>query len=206
MDKKVTYSTLLIAVVAVGAIAGTFAYFTATRTTEANRFAAGTLDLDVASNGNVLEPFVIENMGENANISGTKTWTVENTGSLPGRFFLRLQNVVNEENGCNDQEKAIEPACDADNEGELGDVITLNVALDGVDQVASTLATADQASIGSAWALLPEIILAPGEVREVTAYWSADEDSYGNEIQGDSTQFDMNFRLIQQIDGEFPAN
>jgi len=84
MNKKVWYSVLLIAIVAAGAIIGTYAYFTATRTTSVNRFAAGTLDLDVAANGNKLEPFVIENMGDNANISGSKTWTVKNTGSHPG--------------------------------------------------------------------------------------------------------------------------
>lgn len=207
MNKKVWYSILLIVIVAGGAIAGTYAYFTATRTTSANRFTAGTLDLDVAANGNQLEPFVIENMGDNANISGSKTWTVKNTGSLPGRLLLRLQNVVNEENGCNDQEKAADPTCeDVGKEGNLGDVVTLKIALDGVDQVSSNLQTAQQAKIGSDWMLLDPIILAPNETREVTAYWSADENSYGNEIQSDDVQFDVNFRLIQQIDGAAPAN
>lgn len=208
MNKKVWYSIIMIVIVAGLAIAGTYAYFTATRTTSANRFAAGTLDLDVASNGNELEPFIIENMGDNANISGTKTWTIKNTGTLPGRLLVRLQNVVNAENGCaNDQEKAADPTCgDPGKEGDLGKVITLHIALDGVDQVESTLATDQQTKIGADWAALPQIVLQPGEQRTITAHWAADENSYGNEVQGDSVQFDTNFRLIQLINGQAPSN
>lgn len=197
----------MIVTVAGLAIAGTYAYFTATRTTSANRFAAGTLDLDVAANGNKLEPFVIENMGDNANISGTKTWTVKNTGSLPGRLLVRLQNVINTENGCNDQEKTAEPTCaDPGNEGDLGKVITLKVALDGTDKVSSTLATDQQTKIGADWSTLPEIVLQPNEERTITTYWAADENSYGNEVQSDDVQFDVNFRLIQLINGAAPSN
>ena len=207
MNKKVWYSIVMIVIVAGLAIAGTYAYFTATRTTSANRFTAGTLDLDVIANGNKLEPFVIENMGDNANISGEKTWTIKNTGTLPGRLLVRLQNVVNTENDCNDQEVAAEPNCGIEgDEGDLGAAITLNIALDGVDQVQSTLATDQEAKIGTDWGVLPEIVLAAGEERAVKAYWAADEASYGNEIQSDDTQFDVNFRLIQLINGEAPAN
>jgi len=109
-QKKVLVSLLLIGVVAAAAIGGTIAFFFARRTTTANRFTAGTLDLNVSSNGQALEPFVIDNMGANGNISGTKTWVVKNTGTLAGRVFVRLQNVANQENGCNDQEKNAEAA------------------------------------------------------------------------------------------------
>lgn len=205
--KKVWLSIALIAVVGGGALVATYAYFTAQRTTSVNKFTTGTLDLDVSANGNKLEPFVIENMGEEGNISGSKTWTVKNTGTLPGRLLLRLQNVVNEENGCNDQEKAVDPTCeDPGKVGNLGNVINLKVALDDVDKVQSTLATANQSAIGAAWASLPTIILAPNEIRTVKAYWATDENAYGNEIQSDSVKFDVNFRLIQKINGPAPDN
>jgi len=146
-------------------------------------------------------------MGDNANISGTKTWTVKNTGSLPGRLLVRLQNVINTENGCNDQEKTAEPTCaDPGNEGDLGKVITLKVALDGTDKVSSTLATDQQTKIGADWSALPEIVLQPNEERTITTYWAADENSYGNEVQSDDIQFDVNFRLIQLINGAAPSN
>lgn len=206
MNKKIIVSISIILLVAAGSIAATIAYFTATRTASTNKFTSGTLDLDVTANGNQNEPFVIENLGENANISGTKTWKVKNTGSLPGRLLVRLQNVVNKENGCNDQEKNIEASCDQDNNGELGGVITLKIDLDGVNKVQSTLATAQQAKIGDDWNALTPIVLQPNEERDITAHWATDETQYGNEIQSDSTEFDTNFRLIQLINGPTPSN
>lgn len=207
MNKKnVWFSIGVIALVAVVAIGATAAYFTAQRTASTNKFAAGTLDMNVQSDSVVNKPFVIENMGDNANISGTQTWTVKNTGTLPGRLLVRLQNEVNKENGCNDQEKATEPGCDGDTNGELGGVITLNVALDGVDKVSSTLATVNQTKIGIDWNALPLIVLQPNESRTITAHWATPETGYGNEIQSDSTEFDLNFRLIQLITGPTPGN
>ncbi len=200
MNKKVWYSIIVIGVVASLAIGGTYAYFTATRTTSANKFTAGTLDLNVAASTGELTPFVIENMGEGTNISGTKTWTIKNTGSLPGRLLLNLQNVVNSENGCNDQEKIADPTCDATGkEGDLGKVVNLKIKLGDADKVNSTLAADQQAKIGTDWAALEPIILQPSEQKTVTAYWTTDESSYGNEIQSDAVQFDINFRLIQLI-------
>ena len=207
MNKKLLLSIGLITVVLAMVGGATFAFFTAQRTTSANKFTAGTLDLDVASNGNKLEPFVIENMGSNANISGSKTWTVKNTGTLPGRLLVRLQNVSNQENGCNDQEKAVDPNCDQpDKQGDLGNVINLNVALDGSDVVLSTLATDQQSKIGLDWNGLTPIILQPNEERTIKAHWATDETQYGNEIQSDSVDFDVNFRLIQIINGPTPSN
>jgi len=205
-QKKVFISLFLIGIVGAAAIGGTFAFFFARRTTTANKFTAGTLDLNVSSNGQALEPFVIDNMGQNGNISGTKTWVVKNTGTLPGRVFVRLQNVTNRENGCNDQEKNAEPACEDDNEGELGGDITAKVAWDGEDKVQSTLATADQSVIGLAWSELPEIILNPGEEKNLTIHWATDENGYGNEVQSDSVGFDLDVRLVQLINGPTPTN
>lgn len=171
-----------------------------------SRFTSGTLDLNVESGGIALEPFVIDNIGANGDIAGTKTWTVKNTGSLPGKLLVRLQNVTNLDNGCNEPETLAEPACADDNDGEMGGVITAKVALDGVDQVESTLATANQTTIGLAWNALPPIILSAGEERDITIYWATGEEGYGNEIQSDSVEFDVDFRLIQLISGPTPTN
>jgi len=205
-NKKLLIGVLLIAVISVVAVSATVAFFTARRTVSSSKFTMGTLDLDVASNGQKLEPFVIDNIGQNGNISGTKTWTVKNTGSLPGRLLIRLQNVVNKENGCNDQEKLAEPNCEADNEGEMGAVIPVKVALDGVEKVQSTLATADQAKIGNDWNALPPVILDPGQEKTITISWDVNEGQYGNEIQSDSVEFDVDFRLIQLINGPTVTN
>lgn len=206
MNKKVLLSVGLVVVMIVTAVGITAAYFTAQRTTTANKFTTGTMDLDVASGNTKLDPFIITNMGDNANIAGTKTWTVKNTGTLPGRLLVRLLNVENLENACNDQEKAAEAACDQSTAGELGGVINLKLAYDGVDKVQSTLATDQQAKIGTDWSALTPIIMQPNEEKTVVASWATGENEYGNEVQSDSVQFDTNFRLIQLINGQAPAN
>lgn len=209
-NKKLLVSLLVVTVVGVGAGAATAAFLTARRTTSVNRFQQGTLDLDVASGGVAVEPFVIENIGETGDISGTKTWTVTNTGTLPGRLLVRIVNLENNENGCNDQEKEIEPGCTLDTIGELGGKINLKLslagsnqaALNGTDVVSSFLATANQGNIGTAWKALPTITLQPNDTVTVGAHWATGEADYGNEVQSDDLTFDMDFRLIQQITGD----
>ncbi|KKS79925.1 MAG: hypothetical protein UV54_C0024G0009 [Candidatus Beckwithbacteria bacterium GW2011_GWA2_43_10] len=200
--KRLLVSLLVVTVVGVGAGAATAAFLTARRTTSVNRFEQGTLDLDVASAGVAVEPFVIENIGEFGDISGTKEWTITNTGTLPGRLLVRIKNLQNNENGCNDQEKETEPGCALDNIGELGGVINLKLSLNGTDAVSSFLADADQGNIGTAWKALPTITLQPNDTVTVGAHWATGEADYGNEVQSDDLTFDMDFRLIQQITGD----
>ena len=155
----------------------------------------------------VNQPFVLENLGDDANISGTKTYTIKNTGTLPGRLMLRLQNVANLENGCNDPETADEPNCANDTEGELGALINLQIARDGTNVVNSTLATANVGKVGNDWAGLTPIILQPDETTDVTLSWNLGRDEYGNNVQSDSVGFDANFRLIQKLStGPTPSN
>jgi|GEM_PF-255924 len=206
--KKQWISIALITLVSTAGLAGTWAFFTATRTTSDNTFTAGTLDLSVTGDNNIAnEPFVIENIGATGNIDGTKTWTIENTGSLPGKLLARITNLANQENGCNDQEKGTELGCDADAEGELGGVVTLNVALNGTDVVSSTLASDQVLKIGDDWNnTMAPVILQAGDTVTVTLHWATGENDYGNEIQSDSLSFDTVFQLIQIIDGPTPAN
>lgn len=206
MDRKklILAAALMLTATSLG-VAGTAAFFTARRTVQTNRFAAGTLDLNVASNNVSLEPFVLDNLGENGNLSGSKTWTIRNTGSLPGRLLVRLQNLVNAENGCNDQEKQADPTCDTPGKvGDLGSKVDLKLTLNGTQVVSSKLN--DEAKVGTDWNALTPVVVQPGQEVTVGANWALDENSYGNEIQSDSTAFDVDFRLIQQIAGPTPAN
>ncbi len=198
MNTKVLYSIGVIVLVAGIAIAGTYAFFTADRTTSSNQFSVGTLDLDVSSNGNASEPFIVENLGTLSEISGKKTWKIKNTGTLPGRLYLNLQNVKNLENGCNDQEKVADPTCETSGkEGNLGEHVNLKIFLGTEEKVSSTLATSQEGKISADWSELSMIVLQPSEEREVSAFWFAGSESYGNEIQSDSTSFSLNFRLTQ---------
>lgn len=201
MNRKKLFSVLITVLALGGAIAGTLAFFTARRTVSTNRFQQGTLDLSVDGNAGV-DPFVIENLGETANIEGTKTWTIVNTGTLPGRLLVRIKNLKNNENACNDQEIEVEANCESDAVGELGKVMNLRLSLDGTEVVSSYLADADESTIGTAWKALPVITLQPNDTVTVKADWNVSEDAYGNEIQSDDLTFDMDFRLIQQIEGD----
>ncbi len=206
---KINKNVLVVVMVALvsAGIAGTFAYFTAIRTVQQSQFEVGTLDLSVDSNGNVLEPFVLENLGENGNMSGSKTWTIRNTGSLPGILRVSLANLQNLENGCNDQEKYAEPNCENDNVGELGDLINLTVSVDGQQMFSTTIGPNDEDALGNLWdAMQNQVVLDANETTDVTFAWSLNENAYGNEIQSDSVGFDVNFRLIQQISGPTPTN
>lgn len=116
--------------------------------------------------------------------------------------MVRIKNLQNNENGCNDQEKEVEPACTADTVGELGGVINLKLSLNGTDVVSSFLANADQGNIGAAWKALPTITLQPNDTVTVGTHWATGEADYGNEVQSDDLTFDMDFRLIQQITGD----
>jgi len=198
MKKKTLLALVTIALVGIGGyVAVTGAFFSARRTTTGNKFTVGTLDLQVGSG--VSDPFVVENIGASGDISGGKTWTIKNTGSLPGRLFMRLRNLVNNNGGCiNDFKKAADANCLTPTAGNLGAKLLTSVSLDGTKVFdGPTLATDQQESYGTQWAALPNVIIPAGESKTVGLTWAASETSYGNEIQGDSTQFDVEFNLVQ---------
>lgn len=197
-NKNLLVSGLIIVLAGYGVISGTSAYFTAKKTITQSSFTAGTLDLDINSNGESLQPFVIDNVGENADMRGSKAWKIKNTGTLPGRLLVLLQNVTNKENGCNEQEKLVEINCENDQIGDLGKAIRLSIKINGVEKVSSDLSDTGSQKIAIDWANLPQIVLQPGEEINLEADWSASENDYGNEVQSDSVGFDMDFRLVQQ--------
>lgn len=185
--------SLLIVFVASGSIASTAAFLSSRKTVAVNKFTIGTLDLDVSSSGNALEPIVIDGLGADGGISGSKTWEVRNKGTLAGQLFVELRNVTNSENGCNNPERDAEPNCELDDTGELGSVIAVELFLD--DELKA------QSSLTAAWNLGSPIILNPGESRNVTVKWSASDADYGNEVQSDSVEFDIGFDLLQLTEG-----
>jgi len=207
-NKKILISVLIALLAATGGYAAISAFFSARQTVTDSTFTVGTLDMSVTGDNNVAnEPFVVQNIGASGGISGGKVWTIKNTGSLPGRLFFRLQNVVNAENGCNLPEKQTEPNCEADNLGEMGAVLQTVVSLDGTPVLTGkTLSTADTATYGPAWSALNNVIIDAGASKTVGLAWSADENAYGNEIQSDSVGFNVDFRLVQLITGPTPTN
>lgn len=178
-------------------VANTYAYFTAQRTASTNTFATGTLDLDISSGDSVNASLVVENLGISSNIQGNKSWTVKNSGSLPGRLLIKMQNVLNKENGCNDQEKFAEESCETDDIGELGNVVDMRFIVAGSEAISSKINALEVEKFTEKWNALSPIILQAGETKNIDVYWEAKGENYGNEIQSDSLNFDLNFGLVQ---------
>ncbi|MBU1200828.1 M73 family metallopeptidase [Patescibacteria group bacterium] len=202
-EKRIALGVLVLIAVIGGTFAVTRAFFTDTETSTGSTFTVGTLDLDVGgANGSNVEPFVIENIGDTGDIDGSKVWTVNNTGSLPGRLYFKLDNVLNYENGCNEPEALVDVTCldPGVGEGDLGGVVTIHAYLDGVEKASSTLASANQAVIGNTWTALPAMTIPANSSVQVMLDWSTGENDYGNEIQSDSITFDVGFDLVQIID------
>lgn len=200
MRRQILLSTLVIAVAVGGTFAATRAYFTDRSTATGNNFTVGTLELEVGgANGSNVEPIVFDNIGASGKIDGSRTWTVTNKGTLDGRLYFKIDNLVNNENGCNEPETKVDTTCDnpGPNEGELGDKVDVNVYLDGVKVTTTNLATANQSVIGNTWNALPAVIIPAGQSRTVKVDWSMDPAKYGNEIQSDNLSFDSDFDLVQ---------
>jgi hypothetical protein len=198
-------SRILLSVIIIGAvIGGTFlvtrAYLRANQTATGSKIAVGTLDMDVDGNrGTAIDPFVVENIGEEGNISGTKTWTVNNTGSLPGRLYFRLNDVINYDNECNEPELLVDSTCGAPgaDEGELGSKLSFKVYLGDELVSTSNLTKTDMPTIRQSWNDLPAVLIPAGQSKTVKVEYSAGENDYGNEIQSDSITFDARFDLVQ---------
>ena len=204
MNKRRIILGILVLMAVVGSTyAVTRAFFTDTESSTGSTFTVGTLDLEVGgANGSNVEPFVIENIGNTGDISGSKVWTVNNTGSLPGRIYFKLDNVVNYENGCNEPEALVDLTCldPGPGEGEMGGAVTIHAYLDGVEKASSTLATVNQDVIGNTWTSLSAMNIPAGGSVQIMLDWATSQDVYGNEIQSDSITFDVGFDLVQILD------
>lgn len=204
MNKKTILISILVIAAAVGLGIGiSQAFFTDVETGTGSEFQVGTLDMDVdGANGTNVEPFTINNIGAKRTLSGGKTWTVNNAGSLPGRLYFSIDNLINHENGCNEPETLIDGTCTGENAGELGQSIDVVVSLDGTPVTTTTFSTTDETAIETAWQALDPVIIPAGQSKEVSIEWSAGPDDYGNEIQSDSVAFDLIFNMEQLTETE----
>jgi predicted ribosomally synthesized peptide with SipW-like signal peptide len=202
MKKKILISILLTVLIGGGAVAATTAYFSNRETSTGSTFTIGTLDLKVGdADGTNVEPFVISGIGASGDISGSKTWIVKNTGTLPGRLYINMKDVVNFDNGCNEPEAKADTTCanPGAGEGELGNVVIAKVYLDDVEKVSSNVREADTTKIGTDWNAIDPVIIEGGAQKTIKIDWNVPQSGYGNEIQSDSLIFALDFDLVQMI-------
>jgi hypothetical protein len=199
---------IIVGVAAVG-LASTQALFRDVEQSQQGVFVVGTLDMNVEEpSGQVAESIVVSNIGESTSIDGGKTWVVNNVGSLPGRLTFSLDNIRNYENSCNEPEALEDVTCGnpGEGEGELGENIETTVTLtkggSSSQVITASLATDQASSYQTQWIdNANDPIIPPGGSVEVTFAWSADEYSFGNEVQSDSVKFDVVYELEQVISG-----
>ncbi len=200
MKKRILLSVIILSAVIGGTFLVTRAFLRASQTATGSKIVVGTLDMDVDGNrGTLIDPFVVENIGNEGNITGSKTWTVNNTGTLPGRLYFRLNDVINYDNACNEPESLDDTTCGDPgvDEGELGSKLTFKVYL-GDELVSTTnLTKEDMSTIRQTWNTLPAVLIPAGGNQQVRVEYSASENDYGNEIQSDSVTFDARFDLVQ---------
>lgn len=214
MNRKILLAVLALIILTTVTAVTAAALFTDEETSGTNTFTAGTLDLAVDGTDDAVEfqSFSISNIGVDGVVTGGNTWEVSNSGSVPGYLSMSITGLTNTENGCNEPELKTEPACEADNNGELGAAITTTVLVDrdgagatfsDETAVSSTLATANQGAYATQWdayaASLTDgyIEIGAGESIDVTLNWATDPATYDNSIQSDGVTFTVQFDLTQ---------
>jgi len=200
--KKIFLSLAIIITVSSFSFLLTKAYFSDKKTSNGNKFTVGTLNLQVGgSDNNKIEPFVISGLGE-GEIKGEKIWKLKNIGSLAGQLSVSMDNLVNSENGCNTPEKEVDTTCDNPGikEGELGDIVNLTFYIDGSPKITIPLNLNGVITLTNYWQNSSNLlVLQPNQEIEIKVNWFT-PNSYGNEIQSDSLNFDLGFNLQQVIE------
>jgi len=206
-------SLFLLSLVGVIGFMATQALFIDRETSEESSFVVGTLDMTVAGPGSQqAESIQVTGLGSQNIVSGGKTWTFNNVGSLPGRFSFELENMQNLENDCNEPEALEDTSCGnpGANQGELGQVIATTIKLKEANQpervvFTSTLSDANTAQYQALWqSNAGEIVIPPGKNIQITMEWSTENSDLTNAVQSDSVLFDILFNLNQVVQSNNP--
>lgn len=186
MGHRKTILTLTLTVIIVSLLAGgLIAYFTDTETSNSNRLAQSTFDLQLGGKNDPDVPVYIDvsNVipGSN-NIESPVTVHAKNAGTVDGVLSVTVKNVVNDPG----KTPPSEPAPDS---GELSGSTLLTVEREGVTVVSGTVDALDESSISAG-------NLAAGQTAEIKVTYEVPAE-VGNEIIGDSVTFSIEFRLDQ---------
>ncbi len=197
--KRILYSVLSIAALAVLVGGATFAYFSDTETSNGNTFTAGTLDLLVDGSNNNVVKFNVTNMRPGNQPKAS--YLLHNNGTLKGYLDLENISVTNNENSCVEPEvEAGDTTCGTVGDGELQDVVNLRLFIDyGGD---GWISTGDKVFYNGKVKNLPshfeldESMNAGTDLHIVALFdwWSTPNDDLA---QGDTFSLDMTFELAQ---------
>lgn len=175
-----------IGVASAGAGAGTFALFSDEESSEDNTVQAGTLNLEQAgTSGSAIQSLAFEDL-KPAGEGDSKTWTLNNQGSIGGYLSFALTNSVNGEGTSNDAES------NDGGKGELGEWLDVTISI-GESEVAS-------GKFNELWdGIYDESVDIGTGSAELTVEASVPREA-GNEIQGDVATGDIELFLFQTED------
>ena len=200
---------LIIGIVGVG----TFAYFSDTATSTGNTWTAGTLVLSESTTGTALKA-TMAGAGPNINgsvqfslikpgSSGTITWTLNNTGNLPGILTMPagaspLTNISFTENPSPNASQLAAWTALGSHVG-LGQELMVWVTRNGTPILGTSLAPVPMSDLAvpTTGLNIESQSLVAGTPLVYVLNWTIPGDTTGNEIQGDSANLDISFHLEQ---------
>ncbi len=193
MDRKLLFSIMTIAVVALLIGGGTYAYFSDTESSEDNTITAGTLDLSVDDeNPWTSTKLTVTNAIPGS--SGSVTMTLENEGSADGLSLTLDVTDIADGPGTTPES---EPTSDNGELSQNTDIVLWEdtnydgVIDEGEDEIYNN--TLSATATNGPWEIGP---LAAGATNYVGLYYEIDE-TVGNEIQGDNCSFNIVYVLSQ---------
>jgi len=200
-----TISALLIMCVVGG---GTWAYFSDTETSLGNTWTAGTLNLvDVISGMAVNTDIIVTEQGDGLNdkvvfgsvtplvpgSSGTITWTLSNTGNLPGLLTMVATTTFDQGGAPNEPEAAAETALGGVKGLDTG--VMVWVTRGGVEVFGTAAIPVAMSGLAAFLSSQSQSIAGGGSLVYVL-HWQIPT-AVGNEIQGDSATLNITFALTQ---------
>ncbi len=184
--------------------AGTWAYFSDTASSTGNTWTAGTLTLGLVTTGAATNatasasPAGINNSMQFTNVkpgsSGTITWTLNNTGTVPGTLTLASTATFGQGGAANAPEATAETALGGVKGLDTG--IMVWVTAGGTDILGATGAYVAMSGLEAALDLQVNHAITIGTPLVYVLNWQVPT-SVGNEIQGDTAQLDITFTLNQ---------
>jgi predicted ribosomally synthesized peptide with SipW-like signal peptide len=192
----------LVGVMLFGAI-GTEAFLSDQEKSVGNNFTAGSLNLTVdGKEGNDVIHMTRTNLVPNPSWSHSYggQWILKNTGTIPGKFDVTINKIVNSENGITTPE-AVAGDITPD-QGELGSLMYCKFSENpdannpsmgwAGSQVFNSFNTSENQTVQG-------IVLQPGQsiVVYLDLEWDTHSGLIDNTAQGDSLSFDVNFSLNQ---------
>ena len=200
---------LIIGIVGVG----TFAYFSDTATSTGNTWTAGTLVLSESTTGSAAKNSYVVTPGGGINgsvqfgltdpvkpgSSGTITWTLSNTGNVPGTLTLVSATTFNDAATNVPKAAALAALAISDPVGTPWDLSTkmmVWVTRDGTDILGTTTAYVPMSGLQAALNFEVTKTITIGTPMVYVLNWQVPI-SVGNEIQGDTANLNITFTLNQ---------